>query len=155
MDWNAKDAITKQIDELLEKQTFSAAAVDGIKALRDRVAQQEAKIAEYGATIGELNTSVGKKRDENIALTTEVEKWRQREIDITAREAKMTEVERKEAVAAAKLDGFQSAMSMVFKNTIVREHTAASVPVATTPGGGYVTTHPSNSTVHRETDAAP
>lgn len=67
MDWTAKEAITKQIDEMPEKQTFSASAIEGIKKLRDRVAELE---KDNGKLLENINAKTVKITELEANLTT-------------------------------------------------------------------------------------
>jgi hypothetical protein len=132
-----KDQFLAQIDELVVKHTFGLEALEGIKKLKDTMAQVTAERdrhkadAEARDKINSDQYALVAKRDAEIYVLKQALADMQKAAD-DGRKA-VYEAEKHKAVA----DTWQSAMAMVFKPNAVRETVQRNVmkPVEGSPGG--------------------
>lgn len=140
-------AILELIDDIVAKNTFSLEALDSIKALKDKVQEQEKSITKleeqkkqssdlynstYADTI-ELRKTINELREENRKLIEQEEKAK----------ASIYEAEKQAAVAAA----YKDAMQIVFKPHTVRESVVGSKQLMTP--SGYPSSYPESQTIDR------
>lgn len=133
--------LTRAINEMVEKKTFSLDAVDAIKDLRAkaetlerRLEQRDSLVESQGATITAMTAKCNDLQIENAAFNARLAELEKRE---KAADKAIYEAEKQTAVAQA----WQAAMGMVFRPAAVRTEIQRQVakPVEGNPGGngGY------------------
>jgi KaiC/GvpD/RAD55 family RecA-like ATPase len=131
-----KDQFLAQIDELVVKHTFGLEALEGIKKLKDTMAQVTADRDTYKGLTEELDkanrekTALVAKRDSEIQVLKQALADMQKAAD-DGRKA-VYDAEKHKAVA----DTWQAAMAMVFKPNAVREAVQRNHTVVIPSNGG-------------------
>lgn len=131
-----KDQFLAQIDELVVKHTFGLEALEGIKKLKDTMAQVTAERDKYKGLAEEYDKANGEKavlvakRDSEIHVLKQALADMQKAAD-DGRKA-VYDAEKHKAVA----DTWQSAMAMVFKPNAVREAVQRNHTVVMPSNGG-------------------
>ena len=116
------------LDGIIQDKTFSMEAVDAIKALRDDLQKEKDKNKELQAEIEAIEKRADSLFDKNKDIICENESWKLREEGLLARESKIGQLERAEAVAQAKADAVGLCFDSVFRNTVFREEFNKSIP---------------------------
>lgn len=122
------ESLLQAINKLVEAQTFSTQAVEGIARLREEnsalkhkvdglTSQRDLLLKDANAKDRTIETLEGKIKSLEKTITA-----------FTDREAKVIENEKETAVAKGKVDIVREMMNLVFRNTQVREHLHGNVP---------------------------
>lgn len=133
---STKEQILSQIDELVSKHTFNLDALEGIKKLKDALAEVTADRDKHKANAEALSTT---NRDQSNLLL-------QQGADIAGLKKQISDMQKavddgKKAVYDAEkhkavADTWQSAMAMVFKPNAVREAVQRNHTVVMPTSGG-------------------
>lgn len=165
-DTNLVKDLTASLQEAIAKNLPGAVA-DELQTF----IKEAKRTAEKLETSNRINTQQGERILELEAKIQTQEQLYQREQDVERKnkdadakleEARVKQIELRAVLAEEKFTVLNSAFSLVFKNTVLREHVMATVPVAvdSTPpteynrGGNpaYVATHPSTTDKRIETE---
>lgn len=146
---NIPNQILKQLDELITSSTFSLEALDGIKAMRDKLVEAEAN---YSAQLERNEKLADELRDTRATLVKLREEIARLEAVVASnahlveqgRKA-IAEADKQQAVAAA----YRDAMQIVFKPNTMRETVQSAVPLSV-PGNNYPLTVPITTSTERE-----
>lgn len=141
--------LTALIDKLVTEKTFSVDGVKAIEQLRQKAAAQEEKIVRLEANARDLTARNAAVESERNQLRETAAAWTKREAELSAREAKAGEHEKKAAVAEAQAGAYMFALTTVFKPNSVREMVTKSVPIAQ-GNPSYVSTFGMSETITRE-----
>lgn len=140
-------AILELIDDIVAKNTFSLDALDSVKALKDKVKEQEkalTKLEEQKKQSNELYNSI---YDDNVKLRETISQLRDENKKLLAQEfeakASIYEAAKQAAVAAA----YKDAMQIVFKPHSVRESMFSNKQIMTP--SGFPSSYPENQTIDR------
>jgi hypothetical protein len=136
------DSLTEVIDKLVQERTFGLEGLEGVKRIKDQAVTLERKLKESQDTITGRDISIRSYIAEIAELRTVVDALRAKDADVTKREAKVRELEMKEAVATAEARTMHSVFGTIFRNVIVREQAVKQLPFSNTQNGysntGYV-----------------
>ncbi|QRE00166.1 hypothetical protein [Burkholderia phage BCSR5] len=113
--------ILKVVDDLVLQKTLTVEAAEGLVKLRERVKSLEAANESLKASLTESqreNADYKGRLDRTIA---DLRVLQEKESSVREREAKVTELERKAAVAQAEASAYLTSMKIVFAPNIVRE----------------------------------
>lgn len=144
--------LTNLIDKLVNEQTFSLQAVSAIKDLRDRAAQLEKDLESSRQAQTAQQEMLNKNGGAISAANAKIAEAEKREKDLLAREQKVTELEKKTAVAEAKHEAFMDAFKTVFRNVTIRENAHHSISRGHMHPNGYTQmTNDSDSVTREET----
>jgi uncharacterized protein (DUF3084 family) len=117
----SKSQLLQVLDDLIEKQTFSAAAADGIAALRKQAEDAETKATAALTANAELQKAKAKVEQSNAELQNKINDWNMLADNIYMREKKITELEKQAAVSSALSDAYIRMFDKVFANRQFRE----------------------------------
>lgn len=126
---------TKDINNIIEKvlteKTFNLEIVEEIKKLRE----MPEKLAEADEQIKALTTKNQELNTEVIQMRAKAEEVNQREIDVEKREREQTIKDVENKAKDTLLKEYKDVMSLVFRNTTVRENLYNSKSVYRESGG--------------------
>ena len=118
---SSEKELLNTIKKLVEEKTFSMEGVQAIEQLRVKIEASERSIVDYRSKIDTcVKDNETLKESKNVLLAKIVE-FEKREKFITDREKVMSGIELSKAVAEAKSYTLENFMTLLFKNTIVRE----------------------------------
>ena len=148
----AQNELSSLIAKTVEEQTFSLDAIKAIGIIRDKAASLEAKLADANGEIVRLNQRVSDRDAQLTAFAEKERKMVEREGVVSARELKITELEKSTAVAQAKHEVLHGVFNTIFANRTVRESTLTTTPIMN-PGhngsAGYVSNYDTRNTIER------
>lgn len=110
-----------ELNKLIETQTFSASAAEGIAKLRKRVEDADKRELYSQQSIAELKREKLALENKVERLTRDLGDWGAREAALVEREKKMTELEKTAAVESAVRDAYASMFDKMFANRRFRE----------------------------------
>jgi peptidoglycan hydrolase CwlO-like protein len=144
-----KEQLLSQIDELVAKHTFGLDALEGIKKLKDTLAEVTAERDKHKANAEALNRTNSEHSALLMLQSAEIASLKKHIADLQKAvddgKKAVYDAEKHKAVA----DTWQSAMAMVFKPNAVRETVQRNRTVVM-GGGGYTQSAPENESVTRE-----
>ena len=129
--------LSAAIDELVETRTFNLDALGAITGLRDRAVALDAQVETQKRAIEQRDGAYRELQATQAKAQRDLEAWIAREADLKAREAKVRELELREAVATAKAQTLDGVFGTIFRNVTIREQTLKSVPQQLQQPGGY------------------
>lgn len=109
--------ITEAIDKIIEEETFSASAVEGIKALRDKAADLEFEVKDLSDRLTAETKNSSAVETELSAFKGQQSVVAARESAVKEREEKITELEKGQAVSAARAETYKECVGLIFRNT--------------------------------------
>jgi hypothetical protein len=137
----SKSQLLQVLDDLIEKQTFSAAAADGIAALRNESKAAAEELAKARETCARLAKEKGAAEERNEEYKQRENAIISREVNIAEREKKMAELEKEVAVSKAVGAAFDQINQRILSNRIIREdiYHSNQVPIPNNSSGGFYT----------------
>lgn len=120
------------IDALVKERTFTADALEGVVALKARAAALEKQLTEVVALREQTQQQLQRTTDrlnEQLGIENRI---KAREDAVYTREQQMTKLERETAVAQAVSATWKEAVTLIFRNTQIRESMMGVAPHAGT-----------------------
>ena len=140
-------AILELIDDIVAKNTFSLEALDSIKALKDKVQEQEKSIAKLEEQKKQSSEIYNSTYNDNVKLRETINNLREENKKLIEQEfeakASIYEAAKQAAIAAA----YKDAMQIVFKPHSVRESMFTNKQIMTP--SGFPSSYPENQSVER------
>lgn len=144
MDTSDKSKLDQIIDELIQRGTFTGAALDGIQEMRKEISDFRNSLIATKTRVDSLLAENIELKSNKSALESKLSAWQAKENGIAAREINISKLEaeadKHKALSAQAVDLFKT----VFRNTEVRREMFGSVPVNNPTG--YPVTMASNET---------
>lgn len=139
--------LTDLLAEITTSSTFTAEALAKFQGALDKATVLEKSLADAISTRDAYKRQVDDKDHQLLVWSAQAEKLQKRETTVAAREAAITALEMKVAVAEAKESVRKEVFETIFRNTIVRRSTLDSVSGSGTDlNGVYRNTNTSHST---------
>jgi len=144
------ESLQDAIDRLVQEKTFGLDALDGVRSLKTKAAEQDAKIAALNRTLEQRGVEIVTARARISSLEREIEINKARETALEQREAKVRDLELKEAVSTAKGETLGKVFDTIFGNVRVRETAVRQLPFTTVEHGrSYTGFQQAHETVER------
>lgn len=126
------------IDKAVEEKTFSLDALIAVQRIKEEATKLEKDLRYARSSIESYKIDLGREQAKRNTAEENVKKWQEREAALVAREAKITELELKTAVAEAESRVYASITDKMFANRILRENVVVSAtrPIIA-PGQSY------------------
>jgi chromosome segregation ATPase len=134
---NTNSKLTAMIDQLVTEKTFT---MDALQAIQEMKVKAEYLEAEHTKLERQLTDSKADRDSLSNQLTTAeglLLGWKNREQELVKRELKVTEHEKRSAVAEAQASAYKDALKTVFAPNVVRQSVATSRSY-TNPNGQYI-----------------
>lgn len=131
------DELTKLIDQMVQEKTFSMEAVSAINVLREKAEAMEETIKVSKEAHEDCAKRYNELSDEKSKLQNQLSTWKIRESEIAKRETYIQQLETAKEVSKAKEDTFRECVTLIFRNTLVRDDMFGTKPMA--DSSGYVT----------------
>jgi DNA anti-recombination protein RmuC len=135
------DSLTEVIDKLVQERTFGLEGLEGVKRIKDHAATLEQKLKDSQEAVTGRDMSIRSYISEIAELRAIIEKHHARDADLTKREAKVRELEMREAVSTARAQTMESVFGTIFKNVTVREQNLRQLPFTYSNNGGPSTSY--------------
>lgn len=146
------EELLDQIDAIVKGKTFSLEAVGAVEQLRETAKNANTKIVDLEAKISCLAHDAAKHLKELETQGIQLTAWVKRESELLAREAKMVDLEKSEAKAIARLEGYREMAGLFLANPTRRYQGNKTLSHSLSGPQGYSTSTDTQSIDHKETN---
>ena len=131
------DKLTQLIDQMVQEKTFTMEGVTSINMLRERAKGLEEENLRLLETQEKYAETISLSSQEKAELRGQLKAWGERVKELTEREEKITHLEKVAAVETAKSETYKECVSLIFRNSIIRQDMYGQTPIK--DQNGYTT----------------
>jgi hypothetical protein len=141
------ESVNAMMEKLLQQQTFSAQAVEGITKQREENNALKLRVLALEKDIEARRLAFDDVKTENARLQARIKEFEAQEKAVREREAKAASNETATAVAQAESKTFEKCVTLIFRNTQMRETIFSREPLPTVSSANpnqYIQQHNGN-----------